>query len=420
MKAALIRNGIATQNEVPALALRLLRKYPQIAKALAHRFPVILVDEAQDTSCEQMELIEIIADAGAKTVVLVGDPDQAIYEWRDATPEFFMDRMNGDIWQTHHLTANFRSSQCICNATAVFSSRFSGIHPATAVGKDADNRKKPILLQFSKDKTMDDIVARFKALCAESNIPYNPQSVAILRRPRIYSDTYIDNLWQTMETKWLAAATYQWYKGSKKEAFTLCEKTLYNLLIGNAQEISHEEMKLEIEKHVEYPSWRHNVTRLLKDLPAHTLPLSEWKTSIAEAVNNRIKAGDFDIRDSRAKSEIIRVKSRVKIRKNYSKEFLERPVYEFFEKRASYEVTFSSVHGVKGETFEAVLLLIMNNREKLKSSVLLSGDLNNEEIRIAYVVMSRPRKLLVVALPKLTASADMTRFPTSFWDYQEL
>ncbi len=85
-KKAMLKKGYATQREVPALSLRLLKKYPEIASEIAYRFPVIMVDEAQDTSREQMEIIELLAEKGATTVVIVGDPDQAIYEWRDATP----------------------------------------------------------------------------------------------------------------------------------------------------------------------------------------------------------------------------------------------------------------------------------------------------------------------------------------------
>src|SRR5699024_4944637 len=51
-------------------------------------------------------------------------------------------------------------------------------------------------------------------------------------------------------------------------------------------------------------------------------------------------------------------------------------------------------------------------------TVLNSGDLNTELIRIAYVAMTRPRKLLVVSVPKTKTT--LSRFSTALWDYQEL
>ena len=109
----MFKNGYVTQREVATFSLRILKRFPNIAQEIAYRFPVIIIDEAQDTSKEQMEIIELIANSGTTTVAIVGDPDQAIYEWRDATPEYFTAKLNDDNWQHLYLTANFRSSQYI-------------------------------------------------------------------------------------------------------------------------------------------------------------------------------------------------------------------------------------------------------------------------------------------------------------------
>ena len=93
---------------------------------------------------------------------------------------------------------------------------------------------------------------------------------------------------------------------------------------------------------------------------------------------------------------------------------------EYFEKRAETNYTLSSVHGVKGETFDATLLIVDSTRgaNTLTPAVLNSGNLNTELIRIAYVAMTRPRKLLVVSVPKTKTT--LSRFSTALWDYQEL
>ncbi len=60
----MLQKGFATQREIPALSLRLLKKYPDIAREIAYRFPVIIVDEAQDTSREQMEILDLLSNSG--------------------------------------------------------------------------------------------------------------------------------------------------------------------------------------------------------------------------------------------------------------------------------------------------------------------------------------------------------------------
>lgn len=84
------------------------------------------------------------------------------------------------------------------------------------------------------------------------------------------------------------------------------------------------------------------------------------------------------------------------------------------------EYTYSSIHGVKGETFDALMLLIHGTvGNTLTPSFLANGKTNTELMRIAYVAMTRPRKLLVVAMPKNKAKLS-NRFPPDKWDYVEL
>jgi len=66
------------------------------------------------------------------------------------------------------------------------------------------------------------------------------------------------------------------------------------------------------------------------------------------------------------------------------------------------EYILGTIHSVKGETFEAVLLILKertaNNRKYVN---LLSEDISNcEELRNIYVAITRPKKILVIAVPK--------------------
>jgi ATP-dependent exoDNAse (exonuclease V) beta subunit len=88
-----------------------------LATALGARLQHLLVDEMQDTSTTQYELIELLTrnwDGFGQTVFLVGDPRQSIYLFRQARVERFVQAMLtqllGDLPLTRlRLTANFRS-----------------------------------------------------------------------------------------------------------------------------------------------------------------------------------------------------------------------------------------------------------------------------------------------------------------------
>lgn len=417
----MFKNGYVTQREVATFSLRILKRFPNIAQEIAYRFPVIIIDEAQDTSKEQMEIIELIANSGTTTVAIVGDPDQAIYEWRDATPEYFTAKLNDDNWQHLYLTANFRSSQYICNATSKFSSVLENKKSLQAMGDYCQYPKKPILLQVSSQKKKEDIIEWFKAECLENGIDPAVDRVSVLTRGKIHNETDIPDLWQTAETELLAYSTYLWNCSSKKDAFLKCEKALYGIMIGDSRGLSLEEMHESIEKVCDYSEWKKTVILLLSLLPKADTSIKEWKKVITNTLEDLIQKSIINIAGNRKLTDIIKTKSRIKIREFYSTEFLNLQLFKFFEKKTTEEIIYSSVHGVKGETFDATLLVVDSVRgNTVTPSLLTRGDLNNELMRIAYVAMTRPRKLLVVSIPKQKSSVALNRFPFELWDYKEL
>lgn len=67
-----------------ALAARLAREVPQVGAGERARFAVVLLDEYQDTSYAQVELLHALFGDG-HPVTAVGDPHQGIYGWRGAS-----------------------------------------------------------------------------------------------------------------------------------------------------------------------------------------------------------------------------------------------------------------------------------------------------------------------------------------------
>lgn len=412
-KTQMVKRGIVTQREVASLSLRILKRFPHIANAIARRFPIIIVDEAQDTSGEQMEILDILAAAGVQTMVLMGDPDQAIYEWRDATPEYFIAKLNDASWQTKYLTATFRSSQHICNAAFYFSSMLQGKRPANAQGETADHSQKPVLLKMRKATTREEAIERFKQYCLQLGIEYSYTNIAILTRGKIHKGIKIEGLWKSREVESLANASYAWYCGSKKQAYKICEKVLFSLAIGEISSFSEEEITEKIEVSMAHAQWKHRVIMLLQNLPSPNLLLEAWHQALLINISGLIDKGIISLREGIHISQKIKIKSRDK----GNPEFLHRPLTEYFEKRAVDEVTLSSVHGVKGESFDAVLLLVESTKggTTLTPSILNTSILSNELIRIAYVAMTRPRILLMVAVPE--TKTVLSRFPKECWEY---
>ena len=101
-------------------AKRILEKFPQILYSLQERYPYICVDEAQDTSRIQHEIIRLLAGR-RDNLFMVGDEDQSIYGFRAAYPQALLS------FQDVHpgarillMERNYRSGQKIVTAADHF------------------------------------------------------------------------------------------------------------------------------------------------------------------------------------------------------------------------------------------------------------------------------------------------------------
>ncbi|SFL87119.1 ATP-dependent helicase [Marinobacter zhejiangensis] len=77
----------------PVLAIH---QTPALQKLVANKMDLILVDEYQDTNEIQHLLLRYVAGERAR-VTVVGDPDQTIYEFRGARPEFILSRFSQEF-----------------------------------------------------------------------------------------------------------------------------------------------------------------------------------------------------------------------------------------------------------------------------------------------------------------------------------
>ena len=271
------RKNCYFQSEVPYQSSLLLKKHPDVAKAIVERFPVIIIDEAQDTSKEQMEIFELLVTAGLQKIILVGDPDQSIYEWRTAKRECFVDKINDPNWHTLYLTSNFRSSQLICNATKAFSETYHNRPANKSEAEHKDFPIKPILLLYDLNTQRGDLIPKFKSFCETNNIELNKS--AVVSRGRIGSKNHVENLWKNSQTEQIAAAAYNFLYGSRRTAFELLEKAIFSLTVKDLEDIEIS-LESEVEKYVTYSDWKNAILQLLTSLPLATLALSDW---IAEA-----------------------------------------------------------------------------------------------------------------------------------------
>ena len=91
-------------------AIYLLKTNSQIKEMWQDRLNYIMVDEFQDSSGKEMELVDLLSGK-YKNLMIVGDPDQNIYEWRGSDVKLLVDfDKSHDPTKTLLLEQNYRST----------------------------------------------------------------------------------------------------------------------------------------------------------------------------------------------------------------------------------------------------------------------------------------------------------------------
>lgn len=395
-KYYLLKEGFFTYDDAISMTVYILKKFPTIAYNLARRFSLLIIDEAQDTSKIQMELIEIFEKNGSR-IIIVGDSDQAIYEWRRANPEIFVSKYNSSKYNHIEFLENYRSSQSICNATYLFSTLSS---TAKAVGKFKDYPEKPKIFFYND---IDEAISFFEHYCFSKQIKNKKILVrgnGIIKKNK-YSE--INDLCKNNITDLLFKSTILKSKGKTNESLNLIEKALFELFFKVRADNFNDMINIILTK-FNMEEWKSLLKNFYMKIPSENIILSKWVVLMDGYINDVIKTNNINY---------IKIKKFVKSEE--IKDFKEKELYYFDRGLDDEKRNIDTIHSAKGKTYEAVMLLI-SKKGKLTFNVL-NGNNNDEERRIAYVAMTRPQKILVVAFPKSVKInlKKSDKFPEDLW-----
>lgn len=212
-----------------------VRESDDFVRSVRGQFDAVMIDEFQDTDATQYSIFKrlfldesIAPELLPKTVFFVGDPKQAIYRFRHAELETYLEAKN-DIGMTYSLSRNFRSTGgLIACINGFFNSENAFFTPEIQYQDIRFDPKKPPLIERCSDGrkrvipafevwsdskadpcTLDavDDIRSFEAQCIARDIDYllthevyigsrrvQPADIAILVRQRKHADSVIDEL----------------------------------------------------------------------------------------------------------------------------------------------------------------------------------------------------------------------------------
>ncbi|WP_313186483.1 ATP-dependent helicase [Lacrimispora sp.] len=116
---------------------KLIQEQEYVRKCLSAKFPWIVIDEYQDLGRPLHEMILSLFTQTDIKIFAVGDPDQSIYGFAGAVPDYLMELYNRDDTISVELKNNYRSNQDIIDGSETVLNIPRDYHAMTREGEPA-------------------------------------------------------------------------------------------------------------------------------------------------------------------------------------------------------------------------------------------------------------------------------------------
>lgn len=375
-------------------ALVLLNKEPRIAKALARRFPHILVDEAQDIGPFEGIFLDRLSAAGS-TISLVGDFHQSIYGFNFATGEYLRKFAESAAVLRLPLTQNRRSVESIVNAANLLAgtdSTHSRTPPARLTGAYFWRYDVKALPEF-----MSSWVSTLNAA------GYAIDEAAVLCRgtgllAKLSTET--SEIGQSAVKHFARAAIEREQAVDISKVLEHCAKGVLSIVSSLPDSFISDVKNMSGDADVK--TLRRLMWLLIRTpetgIPRATLAArTSWLTGLKKNLNDWLTLVEQGTTFKREPTWSNRVTA-AELPKKGPLISVDIGQHDWFALRCG------TVHSAKGEGIPAVMYL--TNKGDLEALVEGTDD---EEGRIGFVAVTRGRDLLVVAIPTGTSDETITK-----------
>ncbi len=382
-KKKFFEDGFATFDDMLYIAYLVLINNTQIAENISKRFNTIFIDECQDLSETEIGIIRILMENGAK-IHLIGDLNQAIYEYKNATPEITKEFIEDKNFNSMRLSICFRCNQSIVNT-------FQNLIKGKEIKGNQNNKlEKSCIFVDYKDIDNNKLINWYNQYCNRQLGRDSKRKILVRAKkfkkellgseeqekiPSIICDWNTNNLILKNEALKLFGREICRQIGEKYIGNQYgCPETIDNILAWKKFLASIlNESKPLVELNTTYAKWYAEVRKILKPIIERN-----YKNYLIrydkEDHSKQIKAVSFRTPNDKSEKDI-----------------------QLLSPKKSQFDNVQTIHSVKGQTFDSIML-VSNDRKGKKLGESMEEwltDPQSEYVRMAYVASSRPKELLV-------------------------
>ena len=409
----------------------ILKNNPQVLEYYKKKYDYIMLDEAQDTSVLQFEILKLILNKD-KNICIVGDDDQSIYSWRGAEVEQLLNFKTsfGNEAKILFMSKNFRSTQNIVKVANEFikenKKRFKkNLHTSNEEGTHIQ-----FLSPEDEFKQIDTLINHIKNEnnLREVSLLYRNNISSVLIADRLIKENipyYIKDSASTFFNSWIIKDILNfcslsmnlkdvfsfekiYYKMNsyikrddirKIQRLNSLDKSVFQVLIDNCDSEYNKIKLLTLEEKFNIlktlPPYN-GIEFILEDLQYRTY-LTEYAKKFEYSMDNI----NTLINTLKSLCKALSSLDEIEINLNYIKENMESSIRNKYKNA----VTLTTFHSAKGLEFDTCYCLDMSNDIIPTTESIIKkkdGDFSSydEEVRLAYVGITRARKKLYILSPQ--------------------
>ena len=378
---------------------RLFIDYPHIASLYRRSYFGICIDEAQDLNHAQYNLLLALCGNEHKNIMLVGDPKQSIYHFNGSSSKFMLKNFIDDFEaKKYELNENFRSSKEVIKA----SNKIISLSDDKVLTNTPYNGKFKIKACPTEEEEAQCVIDEIKKLIAIKTHDEIEGQISLEKMVVLARNKYV---FKNLESKLKSENIPYHYKmtpGAIK--FESDVMKIFNLKLKlklNPQDILHKEQLDDMNiKNNEFASKIDILLKDLKDDGSNLIKLFDGFIEELKIIDNIDKVNMIRNDISELKNHWLK----------YAKNSNNRSLLQFKNAMALGQtytdteeigLTLSTVHTMKGQEFDIVFLIGMDEgtfpdyRAIQKGGIELDQEKNN-----LYVAFTRAKRFLYVTYPE--------------------
>jgi len=430
LKLCILDWGYLCYEDAYSLAFEYLRQHPGIRELISKRFSYIFIDEMQDSSATQSALLNEIFNDNV-VVQKIGDLNQSIFDY-DADLECG--------W-----TVNNDCSLCITGSKRFPSSIASKVEnlcvcQQTITGNGRQNEITPVIIVYD-DNTIQQVLNKYGEIIIGNNLHQLEKRIfkAVGWRGKPHDrertiPSYWDGYSKEIKVKktefnnlksyltpqpdsFISSKEADFYKKRLAEAFLKCLRIAK--IADNDRAFTDKRLHRYISEND--PDFYKNFR----------VRLAQWclqihrKKEVSGEIKNFLKNGFRDFFNYQMNDELADFINYSDLEADNEEALQSNNIYKYHSGTTEVEIEVSTIHGVKGETHTATCYLetlfydydIKRIMNYMKSECTVPTQKRIiQNLKMAFVGMSRPSHLLCVAVHNDSISTQEEALRRSGWD----